>query len=280
MKEWMTDWMNEWTVNHLLLLTRKATALAAASLSWTRSVRPARVPEEWKMGGMNEWTDERTDEWMNEWMNEWTIPCLLLLTINATALAATPLSWTRSVRPARDPEEWKKEGRNEWTDEWMNEWMMNNSSSAAVDNKGNSFSCNILALNQVCEASQRPWRMKDGRNEWMNEWMKVRGWAEMFIGRLWCNGQIWPNMVYFQHCLPCGPLTSSIRVAALGFLWYRSSHPDPQKSPKLQIWPNHQSNTASKPSVFLCWETENNQMVPNQENMEGGQPVQSHNRAK
>ena len=31
----------------------------------------------------------------------------------------------------------------------------------------------------------------------------------------------------FQYSLPCGPHTSSIGVAALGFLWHRSSHPDP-----------------------------------------------------
>ena len=37
----------------------------------------------------------------------------------------------------------------------------------------------------------------------------------------------------------------------------------------LQIWPHHQSDTASQPSVFSCWEIENSQMVPNQENMEG-----------
>ena len=38
--------------------------------------------------------------------------------------------------------------------------------------------------------------------------------------------QIW---FIFQHSLPCGPHTSSIRVAVLGFLWYRSSHPNPKK---------------------------------------------------
>ena len=43
----------------------------------------------------------------------------------------------------------------------------------------------------------------------------------------------------FQHSLPCGPHISSIGVAALGLPWYRSSHPDPRKSPKLQIWPHN-----------------------------------------
>ena len=53
------------------------------------------------------------------------------------------------------------------------------------------------------------------------------------------------------NSLPCGPHTSSISVAVLGFLWYRSSHPDPQNSPQLQIWPHHRSDTASQPSVLF-----------------------------
>ena len=46
--------------------------------------------------------------------------------------------------------------------------------------------------------------------------------------------------------------------------WYRSSHPDPRKSPQLQIWPHYRSDTASQwqRSVFSCWGTENSQMVP------------------
>ena len=48
--------------------------------------------------------------------------------------------------------------------------------------------------------------------------------------------------------LACGPHTSSIGVAAFGFLWYRSSHSDPWKNPQLQIW---WSDTASLPSVFF-----------------------------
>ena len=150
----------------------------------------------------------------------------------------------------------------------------------------------------------------------------------------------WSNVTkrgfIFQHSLPCRPHTSSISVAALGFLWYRtgllnwwrteplwvacgranvggggngwllsylaaivariceekpilsftiillpqrasrgaaprpqrlqncralplyrcshrSSHPDPQKSPQLQIWPHHHSNTASQLSVFFMF---------------------------
>ena len=58
-------------------------------------------------------------------------------------------------------------------------------------------------------------------------------------------------MQWSQHSLPCSPHTSSIGVAALGFLWYGSSHPDPRKSPELQIRPHHQSDHASQPSVFF-----------------------------
>ena len=65
--------------------------------------------------------------------------------------------------------------------------------------------------------------------------------------------QIW---FVFQHSLPCSPHTSSIGIAALGFQWYRSSHPDPQKSPKLQIWPHCRTDAAFKPCVFSCWGTE------------------------
>ena len=36
------------------------------------------------------------------------------------------------------------------------------------------------------------------------------------------------------------------------------------------------SDTASQPSVFSCWGTENSQMVPNQENIEDDHPLQSH----
>ena len=55
----------------------------------------------------------------------------------------------------------------------------------------------------------------------------------------------------FQHSHPCGPRTYSIGVAALGFPGYRSTHPDPRKSSQLQMWPQHQSDTASQPSVFF-----------------------------
>ena len=51
---------------------------------------------------------------------------------------------------------------------------------------------------------------------------------------------MWFILPHTWHCiLPCGPHTSSIGVTAFQILWYRSSHPDPRKSPQLQIWPHH-----------------------------------------
>ena len=66
-----------------------------------------------------------------------------------------------------------------------------------------------------------------------------------------------------QHSLPCAPHNSSIGVAALGFPWYRSFHPDPRKKSSTadEWWPHHRSDTASLPSVFLCWWTEYSQMI-------------------
>ena len=116
--------------------------------------------------------------------------------------------------------------------------------------------------------------------------LHFRWWTENCIGWLWCNGRIWPNVFFFvfQHRLPCGPHTSSIGVAELGFPWYRSSHPQAasRKSPQLQIWPHHRSDTVSQLSVvaFSCWGTENSKMVPNQKNVEGDQPVQSQSHAQ
>ena len=73
----------------------------------------------------------------------------------------------------------------------------------------------------------------------------------------------------FQHSLPCGPHTSSIGFAMLGFPWYiiEAIILILKKCPQLQIWPHHWSDTTSQSSVFLCWGTENSQMVPNQENI-------------
>ena len=59
----------------------------------------------------------------------------------------------------------------------------------------------------------------------------------------------WSNLT---RCgLPCGPHTSSIGVATFCVPWYRSTHPDPRKSPQLQIWPHHWFDTFSQPSVFF-----------------------------
>ena len=62
----------------------------------------------------------------------------------------------------------------------------------------------------------------------VNVSFEVWGWAEKFIGSLWLVkfNQMW---FIFQNSLPCGPHTSSIGVAALGFPWYKSFHPDLQK---------------------------------------------------
>ena len=108
------------------------------------------------------------------------------------------------------------------------------------------------------------------------------GWAEKFIGWLWCNGWNLPKCGYFQNSLSCGPHTSSIGVAVLGFLWYRSSHPDPWKSPQLQIWYDLIISPILLPSqvCFHVGGKENCKMVPNQENMEGDQPIQSHSHAQ
>ena len=92
----------------------------------------------------------------------------------------------------------------------------------------------------------------------------LQGWAEKFSDAMVEFDQM---LFIFQHRLPCGPHTSSIGIATLGFLWYRGSHPGPHNSPQLQIWPHHWSDTTSQSSVFLCWGPENSQMVPNQENI-------------
>ena len=51
----------------------------------------------------------------------------------------------------------------------------------------------------------------------------------------------------FQHSLPCGPYTSSIHIAVLGFPWYRSSHPD--------SWSSKKSSAADMTSslVWYCF---------------------------
>ena len=80
-------------------------------------------------------------------------------------------------------------------------------------------------------------------------------------------------MVILQHRLPCGPHTSSVGVRqrlgieALILI--------------LVNVPNCRYDLITGPILlpgqvfFSCWGTENSQMVPNQENMEGDQPVQA-----
>ena len=56
---------------------------------------------------------------------------------------------------------------------------------------------------------------------------------------------------FFNIVSPAVHTLLRIGVAAFGFPWYRSSHPDPRKSPQLQIRPHYRSNTASQPSFFF-----------------------------
>ena len=95
------------------------------------------------------------------------------------------------------------------------------------------------------------------------------GWK--FIGWLWCNGRIWPNVVYFLH-------TSSIGVAALNWIpvvYKLSSWTSKKSSTTSMIFSMHYlSDTASQPSVYVfrfsfsCWVTEDSQTVPTKENIE------------
>ena len=58
----------------------------------------------------------------------------------------------------------------------------------------------------------------------------------------------------FQRSLPCGPYTSSISVAVLGFPYqYRSAHLDPRKKSSAADMTSSSSDlsTASQPSVFI-----------------------------
>ena len=70
--------------------------------------------------------------------------------------------------------------------------------------------------------------------------------------------------------------TSSIGLAALGFAWYRSSHPGPlKKSPTADM-------TASSGRYCFpakCFFNIGEQMVLNQGKLEGDQPLQSHSHA-
>ena len=99
----------------------------------------------------------------------------------------------------------------------------------------------------------------------------MRGWAENFMGWLWCNIV---EFCLFFDIVSHAVRTLSIYAAALGFPRYRSSHPDPRKKTK----------SADMTSSFVCFllGNKNSQMVPNQENMEGDQLnlVQRHRQAQ
>ena len=69
--------------------------------------------------------------------------------------------------------------------------------------------------------------------------------------------------------LLCGPHTSSICAGVLGSRWHRSFPPDPQKCPLQRRCRHHHSRTVFQQDVFFNLGTENNPMVPNQENMVG-----------
>ena len=108
-------------------------------------------------------------------------------------------------------------------------------------------SLQVLFTGNTADISWTRPKSLPGLGTLINLELLIRGWAEKFIVWLWCNGPMWPNVFIFQQA-------SFIGVAALGVPWYRSSHPDPQKSPQLQIRPHHLSDTVSQPSVFFsCW---------------------------
>ena len=99
----------------------------------------------------------------------------------------------------------------------------------------------------------------------------------------------WSMWFIFQRIVsPAVHTLLPLVLQALGFpcmyiCIYRSSHP--QWSSKK---PNNYSYNliigpillSSQVFFFSCWGTENIQMVPNQGNMEGDQPVQSHSHAQ
>ena len=86
--------------------------------------------------------------------------------------------------------------------------------------------------------------------------------------------QLWLIFFLLQFSLPYCPHSYSIGIAAPGFPWYSRSHPDPRRTLQGQIWPHHQSNTASQAIVFVLWfhvggDGEHSQMLPNQDNYGG-----------
>ena len=66
----------------------------------------------------------------------------------------------------------------------------------------------------------------------------------------------WSNLtecgLFFNIVSPAGPAVHALLplvLQRLDFLWYRSSHPDPRKSPQLQIWP-HRSDRYCFPTKW------------------------------
>ena len=105
----------------------------------------------------------------------------------------------------------------------------------------------------------------------------IRGRAENFIGWLWCNiSWILPNLFFLQH----NPLQSTHYLQRLDSCGMKALILILKKVLNSRsIWPHHRSHTDSQPSVFFMLGTENS-LVPNQEKMEGDQPVQSHSHAQ
>ena len=91
--------------------------------------------------------------------------------------------------------------------------------------------------------------------------MFARVWGITYEGGLKSSYADYDAMVKFDqmwfvflYSLPCGPHTSSIGVAVLGFLWYRNSHPDGQINKVLNCrydLMHLESDSASQPSVFF-----------------------------
>ena len=78
----------------------------------------------------------------------------------------------------------------------------------------------------------------------------------IFEGRLKSSQADYDAMVEFDQKLrfifPCGPYTSSIGVAPIGFPWYIEAFIlILEKVLNCRLWPHHRSDTASPPSVFF-----------------------------
>ena len=95
-------------------------------------------------------------------------------------------------------------------------------------------------------------------------------------------------MVKFDQCGPffsiVFPVVHTLRPSVLQHLDFnglkcRSSHPVPRKRSQLQIWLIIGSILLPIKCFFMLG-NKKSQMAPNQENMEGDQPVQSHSHAQ